>query len=93
MRETTNAAVNAACAATNVSKNAEREPIKFVRRIGSTVYETTVHFSSTNQEKLEDKILRLIRRDCISNTYETRSNRIKRKVPQTLMTAELRRQL
>ena len=36
------------------------EPIKLLRRIGSTTYEVTVHFSNTESETLEDKLLRLM---------------------------------
>jgi hypothetical protein len=69
MQATTNAAINAASAATTAGQKPEREPMKFVRRIGSTVYETTVHFSSTSKERLEDKILRLIRREVTSDVH------------------------
>ena len=36
------------------------EPINLRKRIGSTVYTVTVHFSKTSRETAEDKILRLI---------------------------------
>lgn len=36
------------------------EPSKFQKRIGSTVYAVSVHFSKTSKETVEDKILRLI---------------------------------
>jgi hypothetical protein len=38
----------------------EREPVKLLKRIGSTTYEVAVHFSSESNETLEDKIFRLI---------------------------------
>lgn len=33
---------------------------KFQKRIGSTVYNVSVHFSQSNTETLEDKLYRLI---------------------------------
>jgi hypothetical protein len=49
-------------------KKAEREKItaqssRFSQRIGSTVYEVNIRFDTAKQEPLEDKILRLIKRD------------------------------
>jgi hypothetical protein len=41
----------------------EREPVKLLRRIGSTTIEVTVHFSNTSKETLEDKLLRMIERE------------------------------
>ena len=40
-----------------------REPVKLLRRIGSVVYEVSVHFSDNTKETMEDKILRLIERE------------------------------
>ena len=39
------------------------EPVTLLKRIGSTTYNVTVHFSDTGRETLEDKILRLIERE------------------------------
>jgi len=39
------------------------EPIKLMRRIGSTTVEVTVHFSNKSNETLEDKLLRMIKRE------------------------------
>jgi hypothetical protein len=39
------------------------EPLKMLKRIGSTDYIVTVRFSETLKETLEDKILRLIARE------------------------------
>ncbi len=49
-------------------KKAEREKndaqsSRFSKRIGSTVYEVNVRFDTAKAESLEDKILRLIKRD------------------------------
>ena len=47
----------------DVKHAAEREgaePAKYEKRIGSTVYRVTVHFSQTSTESLEDKLLRLM---------------------------------
>jgi len=38
----------------------EAEPVKLLRRIGSTTYIVNVRFSNTSTETMEDKILRLI---------------------------------
>jgi len=36
------------------------EPPKYEKRIGSTVYRVSVHFSHTSSETIEDKLLRLM---------------------------------
>jgi len=36
------------------------EPAKYEKRIGSTVYRVTVHFSQEGTESLEDKLMRLM---------------------------------
>ena len=38
-------------------------PQTYRKRIGSTVYVVSVHFSETSQETAEDKLLRLIKRE------------------------------
>jgi hypothetical protein len=48
--------VNAAAA----TAKPEREPLKLLKRLGSTTFMVTVRFSETSKETLEDKILRLI---------------------------------
>ena len=60
---TVTAPVKGADAATTRSNNAHAEPIKLLRRIGSTTVEITVHFSNTIKETLEDKLLRMIERE------------------------------
>ncbi|MDL2231983.1 transposon-encoded TnpW family protein [Ruminococcaceae bacterium OttesenSCG-928-L11] len=35
----------------------------FTRRIGSTTYTVGVHFSSTSRDTMDDKIVRLVRRE------------------------------
>jgi hypothetical protein len=42
---------------------AEKQPVTLLKRIGSTTVEVTVHFSKTETETLEDKILRLMERE------------------------------
>jgi len=37
-----------------------REPVKLLKRIGSTTFIVNVRFSSTSTETMEDKILRLM---------------------------------
>ena len=39
------------------------EPIKLRKRIGSTVFVVSVHFSETDTEKPEDKLLRVMKRE------------------------------
>jgi len=36
------------------------KPPKFKKRIGSTVYDVSVRFSTTSNETMQDKIMRLI---------------------------------
>jgi hypothetical protein len=42
------------------AKSASAETFKFTKKIGSTVYNVTTHFSQTSKETVEDKMLRLI---------------------------------
>jgi hypothetical protein len=46
-----------------VSTSRRGEPMKLLKRIGSTTYEVTVHFSNTSAETLEDKVRRLIEQE------------------------------
>ena len=39
------------------------EPFRLLKRIGSTVYTVSIHFSEGDNEKLEDKVIRLIERE------------------------------
>ncbi|GHV10569.1 hypothetical protein FACS1894219_00250 [Clostridia bacterium] len=64
MTATTNAVKTASAATT--ARNAEREPVKFVKRIGSTSYVVSARFNVTATETAEDKILRLIEREVSS---------------------------
>jgi len=41
----------------------EGEPVKLLKRIGSTTVEITVHFSNTSKETMEDKFLRMMERE------------------------------
>ena len=43
--------------------NAGAEPIKMQKRIGSIVYEVEIHFNPDAKERMNDKKLRLIRRE------------------------------
>ena len=42
---------------------AHAEPLKLTKRIGSTTFTVSVHFSKTSKETVEDKLLRLMERD------------------------------
>lgn len=50
---------------TTLKTNTKQEPRIYKRRIGSTTYRVGVHFSSTNRETFDDKIIRLIRNESI----------------------------
>jgi hypothetical protein len=39
------------------------EPVKLLKRIGSTTFVVNVHFSNTSKETMEDKLLRLIEQE------------------------------
>ena len=43
------------------------EPTKLLRRIGSTTYVVTIHFSNTESETLGDKLLRMMEREVNKN--------------------------
>ena len=43
--------------------NALAEPVRITKRVGSTTFKVAVHFSRTSKETLEDKLLRLIKRE------------------------------
>ena len=47
-------------AGTQGGNTATVEPTKFSKRIGSTTYVVAIHFSRTDTEPMQDKILRLI---------------------------------
>ena len=64
MTATTNAVKTASAAKT--ARIAEREPTKFVKRIGSTNYVVSARFNAAATETAEDKILRLIEREVSS---------------------------
>ena len=44
-------------------KNAHAEPLNLTKRIGSTTYVVSVHFSRTSKETVEDKLIRLMERE------------------------------
>jgi len=43
--------------------NAHAEPLNLTKRIGSTTYVVSVHFSRTSKETVEDKLIRLMERE------------------------------
>jgi hypothetical protein len=53
-------------AVTTRGDNVNAEPVKLLKRVGSTIYTVNIHFSKTSKETIKDKILRLIERDTIS---------------------------
>ena len=42
----------------------------FTRRIGNTVYRVNVHYSTTNKETVNDKIVRLVKNDIPGKAVE-----------------------
>ena len=50
-------------AARTRGRDAHAEPLMLRRRIGSTTFLVTVHFSGANAETPENKVLRLIERE------------------------------
>ena len=48
---------------TTVKKEQPSESGVFTRRIGSTTYRVSVHFSKTSRETVNDKILRIIKNE------------------------------
>ena len=45
----------------------EAEPLKLLRRIGSTTYEVTVRYSETSKETMADIVRRVIEREVDRN--------------------------
>jgi hypothetical protein len=41
----------------------EAEPVKLLRRIGSTTYEVTVHYSNTSKNTMADILRRVLERE------------------------------
>ena len=39
------------------------KPLRLTKRIGSTTYKVSVHFSETSKETMGDKIIRLMEKD------------------------------
>jgi len=52
-----------ASAARTQGGNATDEPLILLKRIGSTTFKVSVHFSKTSKETMEDKVLRLMERE------------------------------
>jgi len=49
---------------------------QFTKRIGSTTYKVSVHFSKTSKETMNDKILRLIEREIVPQTLPNAGKRV-----------------
>jgi hypothetical protein len=50
-------------AATKPATQEWAEPVKLLKRIGSTAYTVNIHFSKSGKETLDDKIMRLVGRE------------------------------
>ena len=48
----------------------ENKDVFFIRHIGHTIYKVRVHLSENAKETMEEKILRLIRNDGVTNGTE-----------------------
>ena len=48
----------------------QKESGLFTKRIGSTNYQVSVHFSKTSRETMNDKILRLVKNETVNHEYE-----------------------
>lgn len=48
----------------------ENKDVFFIRHIGHTTYKVRVHLSENAKETMEEKILRLIRNDGVTNGTE-----------------------
>lgn len=46
--------------AAKTSGKAESEPVKLLKRFGSTTFVVTIRFSESSSETIEDKILKLV---------------------------------
>lgn len=60
MRQTANIA-----GAQTPEQNAPVEPLKLLKRIGSTTYQVSVHFSTNSRETMGDKIVRLLEKEAL----------------------------
>lgn len=47
----------------NAADKSTDKPLRMTKRIGSTTYKVSVHFSRTSKETMGDKIMRLIEKD------------------------------
>ena len=75
---------------TPTQNTADRKLLRLTRRIGSTTYRVSVHFSGTSRETIGDKILRLIQNEAsgAQKTPEmTPAPHADDQVPQTAATA------
>jgi len=63
MVTTANTAPSNGASAARTQGNAHAEPVKLRKRIGSTTFIVNVHFSNDSKESVEDKVLRLIKRE------------------------------
>jgi hypothetical protein len=55
----------------NTSQERENKPLRLTKRIGSTAYKVTVHFSRTSKETISDKLIRLIAREAETAKQDT----------------------
>lgn len=64
----------------SVSGKQTSQPIRFKKRIGTTVYKVSIHFSQTSTETISSKILRLVENDMpLSSSLPERETNEQRK--------------
>lgn len=59
---------------------ATAEPINLTKRIGSTNYKVSVHFSTTSKETISDKMLRLMKNDVAFGKHNHGANSLEKAV-------------
>lgn len=75
----------------NAADTCNNKPLRLTKRIGSTTYKVSVHFSRTSKETMGDKILHLIEKDAVKQwktPMMTPYPHSKNQVPQTRPTAQ-----
>lgn len=59
------------------SAQGENTSLRLTKRISSTTYKVSVHFSKTSKETIDDKIIRLIERETEPQTRPIAGKRVK----------------
>ena len=62
-------------------QSADEKPLHLTRRIGSTTYRVSVHFSGVQRETMSDKITRMIQNEAEPNVPQIAATAGKRILP------------